>query len=60
MIKRNITDYKTKQIECLKCGYVSTVAKHIPLRFACCKECGSLRIRIYKGAHKKSIYKAQP
>ncbi len=44
----NITDYETKQIECDKCGRVSTVAKHIPLRFSKCPECGSLKIRLWK------------
>lgn len=46
---KNITNYETKEIECDKCGRVSSVAKKIPLHFACCKECGSLKIRLYKG-----------
>jgi predicted Zn-ribbon and HTH transcriptional regulator len=44
----NIENYETKEIECDKCGRVSTVAKHIPLKQAWCPECRSSRIRLYK------------
>ncbi len=36
-----------KQIECDKCGYVSSVVKWIPLSLTCCSVCGSLKIRLY-------------
>lgn len=38
---------KSKWIECYRCGWVGTVAKHIPLKLAWCRNCGSSRIRIY-------------
>jgi hypothetical protein len=44
----NITNYETKEIECDKCGWVGTVAKHIPLKQAWCGGCRSSRIRLHK------------
>jgi len=41
-------DYKSKTIECNKCGYVSTVCAWIPLKLARCPVCGSSKIRLYK------------
>ena len=43
---------KYKQIECDKCGNVSKVAAHIPIRFAWCPVCGSSKIRLY---HKEKV-----
>lgn len=45
---QNITNYETKEIECERCGWVGTVAKHIPLKQAWCGGCRSSRIRLHK------------
>jgi uncharacterized paraquat-inducible protein A len=37
-----------KAVECDDCGRVTDVPKTHPLRFCHCKECGSLKIRLYK------------
>jgi ribosomal protein S27AE len=44
----NIKDYKTKEVECDRCGWVSKIAKHIPLKQAWCGRCRSSRIRLHK------------
>lgn len=45
---------KYKQIECDKCGNISRVAAHIPIRFAWCPVCRSSKIRLY---HKREVGK---
>lgn len=37
-----------KLIECDACGKDSEVEKRIPLKWTCCKHCGSLKIRLLK------------
>lgn len=37
-----------KQAECDDCAAVFDLVKWIPLKFSCCKSCGSLKIRLYK------------
>ena len=36
-----------KEAECDDCGGVFKIVKWIPLKFSCCKTCGSLKIRLY-------------
>lgn len=43
----NIDNYETKQVECLKCGWVGAIAKFIPLKQAWCGSCRSSQLRIY-------------
>jgi len=50
----NIENYETKEVECLKCGWIGKVAKHIPLRFAWCGGCRSSRLRLYHAPNKGS------
>lgn len=45
---QNIINYETKEIECDRCGWVGTVAKHIPLKQSWCGGCRSSRIRLHK------------
>lgn len=43
----NIEKYETKEVECVKCGWVGTVAKFIPIRQAWCGSCRSSQLRIH-------------
>lgn len=42
-------NYEKKQVECLKCGRITQIPKAYTLKESWCKECGSLKIRIYRG-----------
>lgn len=42
-----------KQIECDNCGRVSNVIRWIPIKLACCGQCGSTKIRRYWGDKKR-------
>ena len=46
--------YETKQVECVKCGWVGKVFKHIPLKYAWCGGCRSEGLRLYKSAPNKA------
>lgn len=46
--------HEWKDAECDDCGNVFQVVKWIPLRYACCKTCGSLKIRRYYSSEERS------
>lgn len=43
-----ITDHPQKWVECDKCAAVFKLTEFIPLKLSCCKQCGSVKIRLYK------------
>ena len=47
-MKKVTTSYPQKQVECEACGYITSMPKAYPLKLSCCKQCGSIKIRLYK------------
>jgi hypothetical protein len=47
-MKKYYGNYPKKWVECDECGYVNQQPKAYPLRYSCCKTCGSMHIRLYR------------
>ena len=43
-----VESYPTKEIECDDCGFVSRIARIVPLRDAWCPQCRGSNIRLHR------------
>ena len=44
----------SKWVECLKCGWVGRVSKHIPIKQAWCGQCKSPQLRLWRSLTKRA------
>jgi hypothetical protein len=53
MILTPVTAYEKKAVECDDCGAVTEIPKWMTLKESWCKECQSMKIRLYKPRKRK-------